>query len=100
MDPVQRELIALLYRVVYALGGALFGSLMHIWRSSRQRRYLREALAREQHYASSRAERTSRIESRTVRETTARLLTKFLQEPRPTLQRLADDTETDFTIKP
>lgn len=99
MDPVQQQLVALLFRCVYALGGALCGSLMHIWRSSRQKRYLREALAREQQYASSRAERNSRLESRAVRETTGRLLTKFLQEPRPTLQRLADDTETDFTLK-
>lgn len=99
MDPVQRELVVLLFRIVYVLGGALCGSLMHIWRSSRQKRYLREALAREQQYASSRAERNSRIESKATRETTGRLLTKFLQEPRPTLQRLAEDTETDFTLR-
>lgn len=98
MDPVQQQLISLLFRVVYALGGALCGSLMIIFRSWRQKKYLREALAREQQYASSRAERNSRIESKATRETTARLLKAFLQEPRPTLQRLADDSETDFTL--
>src|SRR5262245_54281776 len=99
MDAATLQLIALLYKVVCALGGALCGSLLLHFRQWRTRRYMREALAREQAYASSRAERNSRTESRVTRETTARLLKIFLHEPRPTLQRLADDSETDFTIK-
>lgn len=99
MSPVHQQLIALLFRIVYALGGALCGSLMLHFRAWRTKRYMREVLAREQAYAASRAEKNSRLESRAVRETTGRLLKAFLEEPRPTLQRLADDSETDFTIK-
>lgn len=91
MDP-QQQLIALLFRVVYVACGALCASAMAIWRQYRRGRYLKKALENEQQATTSRAHGASR-------ETSERLLRIFFQEPRPTLQRLADDTETDFTIK-
>lgn len=91
MDP-QAQLVALLLRLIYVACGALCASAMTIWRQSRQRRYLKKALENEQQATTSRVRAASK-------ETSDRLLRIFMQEPRPTLQRLADDSETDFTIK-
>ncbi len=52
-------------------------------------RYLREALRRERQRS---IERCNEIQRQ--------LLTTFFDAGVPTLQSLADDTETDFTLKP
>lgn len=88
MDPVQRELIVLLFRIVYALGGLLFGSLMLIFRQYRRACYLRKALENEQQLAISRAS-----------EATQRPLKAFLQELKPTVQRLAEDTRATWKLE-
>lgn len=92
MDP-QAQLIALLFRLVYVACGALCASAMAIWRASRRARYLKKALENEQQATSSRVQSGAKRVS-------DELLRTFLHEPRPTLRRLADDSETDFTIKP
>lgn len=58
-----------------------------------RRRYSEEALARLGRVNSSR-------ESVLVERTTDRMLTAFFDAPKPTLRSLADDTETEFSLKP
>lgn len=88
MDPVHQELVALLFRIVYALGGALCGSLTVIWRQYRRGRCLKKALENEQQLAISR-----------VSEATQRPLKAFLQELKPTVQRLAEDTKSTWKLE-
>ena len=64
-------------------------SLTGIWRLWRKTRFLREALRRERQRS---IERCNEIQRQ--------LLTTFFDAGVPTLQSLADDTETDFTLKP
>lgn len=57
-----------------------------LWRRTK---YLEEALRREQ-----------RRTIAQLNETQSRLLAIFFREQRPTLQQLADDTESGFSLKP
>lgn len=91
MDP-QALLIALLFRVIYVACGALCASVIAIWRQSRQRRYLKKALENEQQATSSRVQSA-------VKESSDRHLKAFLNEGKPMLERLADDTKTDFDLR-
>lgn len=92
MDLAQQQLIALLFRLLWLAGGVLSGAMLVIARQWRQKKYLREALERQERVGSSRTQAA-------VQTAVDRLLKRFLQEPRPSLRRLADDSETDFTIK-
>lgn len=91
MDP-QAQLIALLFRLVYVACGALCASAMAIWRASRRARYLKKALENEQQATSSRVQSA-------VKESSDRHLKAFFHEGKPMLERLADDTKTDFVLK-
>lgn len=88
VDP-QQQLIVLLFRIVYVACGALCASAMAIWRQYRRARYLKKALENEQQLTISRAT-----------EATQRPLKAFLQELKPTVQRLAEDTKSTWKLEP
>jgi len=88
VDP-QQQLITLLFRLVFVACGALCASAMTIWRQYRRARYLKKALENEQQASISR-----------VSEATQRPLKAFLQELKPTVLRLAEDTKTTWKLEP
>lgn len=81
-QPTDRELL-----YVALLTGLWWARLTYsLWRRTK---YLEEGLRREQ-----------RKTIAQLNATQERLLQIFFREQRPTLQQLADDTESEFSLKP
>lgn len=97
MEPWQLEVGLFIARHFWAVACGGFG-LASLWaRSSYRRwtrtRYLEEALERFRRVSSS--EKNAMIE-----QATDRLLRRFFAAPKPTLESLANDTETAWSLKP
>lgn len=81
------------YAVLALASWALFFSPKLTWRLWRQNRYLGEALERSGRVSSSR-------ESALAERITDRLLSRFFKAPKPTLESLANDTQTPWKVEP
>ena len=86
-------LAAHFWPVACAAGGVVSLWIRHTYRAWTRNRYLGEALERLGHVNSSR-ERAS------IERVTERLLKSFYGAPRPTLESLANDTETPWNLTP
>lgn len=78
-----------LYDVLFVAASAGLWWIKFTYSLWRRTRYLEELLRRER-----------RSESAKLDGLRTRMLEHFFKEPKPTLQALADDTETDFDLKP
>lgn len=92
MEPWQFELAAFLARHFWAVCGGLCLWAHASWRLWTRTRYLEEALARAGRVSSSR-------ENALAEKITDRLLKAFFKAPKPTLESLANDTETPWSLE-
>jgi hypothetical protein len=97
MEPWQLDIAMYLARHFWAVAGGLcWGAFWWgraTWRLWTRTRYLGEALERLGRVNSSR-------ENALAERITKRLLDAFFRAPKPTLQSLANDTQTPFSLKP
>lgn len=99
MEPWQQDLALALYlarRYWFVLAAVLwigFAWARRTWKLWTRTRYLGEALARFGAVSSSR-------ESALAERITDRLLKAFFRAPKPTLESLANDTETPWNVTP
>ena|ERR1044071_1181433 len=93
MEPWQSLLAGYLVRHWWIAGLALCSWARATWRLWTRTRYLGEALARHERVSCSR-------ETALIEKSTDRLLKAFFKAPKPTLESLASDMETPFSLTP
>lgn len=88
MNSLELQIAAFVAR--YAWAGCLigFGYLIGIWRAYRTKRYARELLARSERRTIERLNEQQKL-----------LLRSFFAEGHTTLDKLVDDTESDYRVR-
>lgn len=93
MEPWQVEAAVFLVRYWWAVLSAVCLCARAYWKVWTRTRYLGEALERRERVSLSR-------ETALAERTTDRLLKAFYKAPKPTLESLANDTETPWNVEP
>lgn len=88
MNQLELQLAAFLARYAWLGLSIACGYAIGSWRTYRTKRYASELLAREQRRSIERLNEQQRL-----------LLSTFFAEGQSTLDKLADDTETDFKVR-
>ena len=99
MNNLELQIAAFVARYAWAASLIGFGYLMGIWRAYRTKRYARELLARSERQHCEQMKRSERRSIERLNEQQKLLLRNFFAEGQPTLDKLADDTESDFRVR-
>lgn len=94
------ELCAMVTQAFWLALGAGLSSLLLFWRQWRTTRYLKEALARQQRSDFVQQQAIIRRSYARWNELQKSLLERFLRDPVPTLNDLAEPTAPEFSLKP
>ena len=88
MNNLELQVAAFVARYAWAASWIAFGYVIGSWRAYRTKRYARELLARQQRRSTERLNEQQKL-----------LLRSFFSEGQSTLDKLADDTESDFRVR-